>query len=61
MGDRTQRAKGAAEEAKGEVKKETGRVTRNRPHEAGGAAESAKGKVKRAAGKVRSDAKKSTR
>jgi uncharacterized protein YjbJ (UPF0337 family) len=61
MGDRTQRAKGAAKETKGEVKKETGRVTRNRSQEAGGAAESAKGKVKRAAGKVRSEAKKATR
>jgi uncharacterized protein YjbJ (UPF0337 family) len=61
MGDRTQRAKGAAEEAKGDVKKETGRVTRNRSQEAGGAADSAKGKVKRAVGKARSEAKKVTR
>jgi uncharacterized protein YjbJ (UPF0337 family) len=61
MGDRTQRAKGAAEEAKGQVKKETGRATRNRSQQAGGAAESAKGKVKRAAGRLRSDAKKATR
>jgi uncharacterized protein YjbJ (UPF0337 family) len=61
MGDRKQRAKGAAEQAKGQVKKKTGRVTRNRSQEAAGAAESAKGKVKRAAGKVRSEAKKATR
>jgi uncharacterized protein YjbJ (UPF0337 family) len=61
MGDRTQRTKGAAKEAKGKVKKETGRVTRNRSQEAAGAAESAKGKVKRSAGKVRSEAKKATR
>jgi uncharacterized protein YjbJ (UPF0337 family) len=61
MGDRTQRAKGTAEEAKGKVKKETGRATRNRSQEAAGAAESTKGKVKRAAGKVRSEAKKATR
>jgi uncharacterized protein YjbJ (UPF0337 family) len=61
MGDRTQRAEGAAEEAKGQVKKETGRVTRNRSQEAAGAAASAKGKVKRAVGKARSQTKKATR
>ena len=61
MGDRTQRAKGAAEETKGQVKKETGRVTKNRSQEAGGAAETVKGKVKGAVGKARSAAKKATR
>lgn len=61
MADRAQRAKGAGEEAKGKVKKETGRVTRNRSQEAAGAAETAKGAVKRAAGKARSKAKKHTR
>jgi hypothetical protein len=39
MPDRAQRAKGAAEEAKGKAKKETGRVTRNRSQEAAGGAE----------------------
>jgi uncharacterized protein YjbJ (UPF0337 family) len=61
MGDREQRGKGAAEEAKGRVKKETGRVTQNRSQEGAGAAETAKGKTKRAAGKARSAAKKATR
>lgn len=61
MADRAQRAEGAAEETKGKVKKETGRVTRNRSQEAAGAAETAKGKAKRAVGKARSEAKKTTR
>ena len=61
MPDRAQRAKGAAEEAKGKVKKETGRATRNRSQEAEGTAETAKGAVKRTVGKARSGAKKATR
>ena len=61
MGDRSQRAKGAAEETKGKVKKETGRVTQDRSQEAAGAAETAKGKAKRAAGKAGSEVKKATR
>ena len=61
MGDRTQRAKGKAEEKKGRVKREAGAATGRPSTEARGAAEEVKGKTKNAVGRARSAVKKSTR
>ncbi len=61
MGDRTQRAKGKAEELKGRTKRETG-IAAGRPGtEARGAGEELKGKAKNTVGRARSAAKKATR
>jgi uncharacterized protein YjbJ (UPF0337 family) len=61
MGDRTQRAKGKAEELKGRAKREAGIASGRQTTEARGAGEEAKGKAKKAVGRARSAMKKSTR
>jgi uncharacterized protein YjbJ (UPF0337 family) len=61
VADRLQRAKGAAEAARGRVKRESGIATARPAREARGAAKEAKGKTKKAVGKARSAAKKATR
>jgi uncharacterized protein YjbJ (UPF0337 family) len=61
MGDRTQRAKGKAEEVKGRVKREAGIATGSPGREARGAGEELKGKTKKTVGRARSAAKKATR
>lgn len=61
MGDRAQRTKGKAEEAKGRVKREAGFATGRPGTESRGAAEEVKGKVKNKVGRARSAVKKATR
>lgn len=61
MGDRTQTAKGAANEAVGKTKGAVGYETQSGKTEAKGAAQTVKGKTQRAVGKARSTAKKKTR
>jgi uncharacterized protein YjbJ (UPF0337 family) len=61
MGDRTQRAKGKAEETKGRAKREAGIATGRPGTQARGAAEELKGKTKNTVGRARSAVKKSTR
>ena len=61
MGDRTQRIRGAAESAKGRIKKDAGYATGRPGTEAKGAAEEAKGKARNTVGKARSAVKKATR
>ena len=61
MADRTQRAKGKAEEVKGRTKREAGRATGRQSTEARGAGEELKGKAKNKTGKARSAVKKATR
>jgi len=61
MGDRIQRAKGAAKSAAGKTQREAGESS-DRPGTAvRGAAKEAKGKLENAVGKARSKAKKATR
>jgi uncharacterized protein YjbJ (UPF0337 family) len=61
MGDRKQRAKGAAEEIKGKAKAKAGYDTGRPSTEAKGVADIAKGKARRTAGKASSEVKKRTR
>jgi uncharacterized protein YjbJ (UPF0337 family) len=61
MGERTQRAEGKMEEAKGRLKQTAGRATGRGDTEARGVADDVKGKAKDAVGKVRSVAKRNTR
>ena len=61
MGDRMQRLKGKAQEAKGATKRNTGKAAGKPGVETEGAAEELKGKATNATGRVRSAAKKATR
>ncbi len=61
MGDRTQRVRGKAEEAKGRLKREAGIATGRPSTETRGAGEELKGKTRNAVGRARSAAKKAMR
>jgi uncharacterized protein YjbJ (UPF0337 family) len=61
MGDRTQRAKGKANEAAGKTKAAAGYATGRGTTEARGAGKVIKGKAQQTVGKARSEAKKKTR
>src|SRR3954469_21678742 len=61
MGDRTQRAKGKANEIAGKAKGDVGYETGSTKTEAKGAAQTLKGKTQQTGGEARSKAKKETR